>query len=86
LEPSTGILYDCLVSGICRFDGNEFWAKVLAEFSGALCVNEIHLGHRVELTAGELNADNPVGGTMFSSNDADHVRRFLKNLKKHFPC
>lgn len=83
LELSTGFLYDCLDFAIRRFDGNEFRAKVLAEFSGALCVDEIHLGHRVVLIASDPIADNPVGVAIVSSNDADHMRRFLKNLKNH---
>jgi hypothetical protein len=42
LNLSTGYLYDGLEYAIRQFDGNEFRAKVLGEFSGTLCVDEIH--------------------------------------------
>lgn len=83
LGLSTGFLYDCLDFAIRQYDGNEFRAKVLAEFSGTLCVDEIHLAHRVVLLASDPIADNPVAVAIVSSNDADHMMRFLKNLKNH---
>jgi len=83
LELSTGFLYDCLAYAIRKFDGAGFRAKVLSEFSGTLCVDEIHLGHRVVLLASDPIADNPIACALVSSNDAAHMQRFLKNLKNH---
>jgi hypothetical protein len=83
LELSTGYLYDALDYAIRQFDGNEFRAKVLSEFSGTLCVDEIHLGHRVVLLASDPVSDNPVACAIVSSNDAAHMLRFLRNLKNH---
>lgn len=83
LELSTGFLYDCLEYAIRKFDGAEFRAKVLSEFSGTLCVDEIHLGHRVVLLASDPIADNPIACALVSSNDAAHMQRFLRNLKNH---
>ena len=83
LELSTGFLYDCLEYAIRDFDGAEFRAKVLSEFSGTLCVDEIHLGHRVVLLATDPEADNPIACALVSSNDAAHMARFLRNLKNH---
>lgn len=83
LELSTGFLYDCLEYAIRNFDGAEFRATVLSEFSGTLCVDEIHLGHRVVLLASDPEADNPVACALVSSNDAAHMARFLRNLKNH---
>lgn len=83
LELSTGYLYDCLEYAIKKFDGAAFRAQVLSEFSGVLCVDEIHLGHRVVLLASDPIADNPIACALVSSNDAAHMRRFLKNLKNH---
>ena len=83
LELSTGFLYDCLEYAIRNFDGAEFRAKVLSEFSGTLCVDEIHLGHRVVLLASDPVADNPIACALVSSNDAAHMLRFLRNLKNH---
>ncbi len=83
LELSTGFLYDCLEFAIRKFDGAEFRAQVLREFSGTLCIDEIHLGHRVVLLATDPLSDNPIACAVVSSNDADHMRRFLKNLRNH---
>ena len=83
LKLSTGYLYDCLEYAIREYDGAEFRAQVLSQFSGVLCVDEIHLGHRVVLLATDPIADNPVACALVSSNDAAHMRRFLQNLKNH---
>lgn len=83
LKLSTGFLYDCLGHAIREYDGNAFRARVLSEFSGTLCVDEIHLGHRVVLLASDPVSDNPVACTLVSSNDAAHMLRFLGNLRNH---
>lgn len=83
LELSTGFLYDCLEHAIREYDGAKFRAQVLGKFSGTLCVDEIHLGHRVVLLASDPIADNPIACALVSSNDAAHMQRFLKNLKNH---
>ena len=64
LELSTGYPYDALNYAIRQFDGNAFRAKVLSEFSGTLCVDEIHLGHRVVLLASDPIADNPIAHSL----------------------
>jgi hypothetical protein len=66
-----------------KYDGAEFRAKVLSEFSGSLCVDEIHLGHRVVLLASDPVSDNPIACALVSKNDAAHMLRFLRNLKNH---
>lgn len=83
LSLSTGYLYDCLEYAVRKFDGAAFRAQVLGEFSGVLCVDEIHLGHRVVLLASDPIADNPIACALVSSNDAAHMLRFLGNLKNH---
>lgn len=83
LKLSMGFLYDCLEYAVRKFDGAEFRAKVLSEFSGTLCVDEIHLGHLVELLASDPLADNPIACALVSCNDAAHMLRFLRNLKNH---
>lgn len=83
LELSTGFIYDCLEYAIRKFDGAAFRAQVLGEFCGTLCVDEIHLGHRVVLLASDPIADNPIACALVSSNDGEHMRRFLQNLKNH---
>lgn len=83
LKLSTGFLYDCLDYAIRKFDGAAFRAQVLREFSGSLCVDEIHLGHRVVLLASDPISDNPIACALVSKNDAAHMQRFLRNLKNH---
>jgi hypothetical protein len=65
LKLSTGFLYDCLEYAVRKYDGAEFRAKVLSEFSGSLCVDEIHLGHRVVLLASDPVSDNPMPARWF---------------------
>lgn len=83
LDLSTGFIYDCLGYAIAKFDGAQFRANVLKEFSGTLCVDEIHLGHRVVLLATDPISDNPIACALVSKNDAAHMLRFLRNLKNH---
>lgn len=83
LKLSTGFIYDCLQYAVRRYDGNQFRAKILNEFSGTLCVDEIHMGHRVVLLASDPVSDNPIACTLVSSDDAAHMLRFLRNLKNH---
>lgn len=83
LKLSTGYIYDCLGFAIRNFDGAQFRATVLSEFSGTLCVDEIHLGHRVVLLASDPISDNPIACALVSSNDGAHMLRFLRNLKNH---
>lgn len=83
LELSTGFLYDCLEYATRKFAGAKFRETVLSEFSGTLCVDEIHLGHRVVLLASDPISDNPIACALVSSNDAAHMLRFLRNLKNH---
>ena len=50
-----------LAYAIRQFDGNAFRQQVLSEFSGVLCIAEIHLGKRVLLLASAPIAEGAVG-------------------------
>jgi hypothetical protein len=65
LKLSTGFLYDCLQYAVRKYDGAESRAMVLRKFSGSLCVDEIHLGHRVVLLASDPVSDNPMPARWF---------------------
>jgi hypothetical protein len=54
---------------------------VLENFSGTLCVDELHLGQFTLLLATDPIRDLPVAFALVSANDQDHMRGFLKNLK-----
>ena len=83
LNLSMGFIYDCLKYAIRKFDGSAFRAAMLRQFSGILCIDEIHLGHRIVLLASDPIADHPVACAVVSTNDHAHMLRFLRNLKNH---
>lgn len=83
LDLSQGFLYDCVDWKVRQTDMPEYRQWTLENFSGTLCVDEIHLGHRTLLLATDPLSDFPVAFALVSSNDQDHLRRFLGNLKSY---
>lgn len=81
LRLSSGYIYNCLDHRIKQFNGLAFRHKVRTEFSGTMCIDEIHLGGKVLLLATDPVADNPIAAALVASNDSAHMLRFLKNLK-----
>src|ERR671916_2562276 len=81
LELSTGFVYDVLRDRAAQLDMAEHRRTVLERFSGTLCVDELHLGRFTLLLATDPLADLPVAFALVDKNDADHMRRFLGNLK-----
>jgi hypothetical protein len=83
LDLSDGFLYDCLDWKVRQIDMADYRQWTLKNFSGTLCVDELHLGHRTLLLATDPLGDFPVAFALVSSNDKDHMRRFLANLRNH---
>jgi hypothetical protein len=81
LELSTGFVYDVLRDRASRLDMAQHRRMVLDQFSGSLCVDEIHLGRFALLLATDPIRDLPVAFALVGANDQDHMRRFLGNLK-----
>jgi hypothetical protein len=81
LDLSQGFLYDCLDWKVRQVDMPAYRQWTLANFSGTLCIDELHLGHRTLLLATDPLGDFPVAFALVSANDQDHMRRFLHNLK-----
>lgn len=81
LDLSDGFLYDCLDWKVRQVDLNSYRQWTLANFSGTLCIDEIHLGHRTLLVATDPLGDFPVAFALVRANDQDHMRRFLTNLR-----
>jgi transposase-like protein len=81
LELSTGFVYDVLRDHARQLDMSDHRRKVLALFSGTLCVDELHLGRFTLLLATDPLADLPVAFALVDANDQGHMRRFLQNLK-----
>src|SRR4051794_12155883 len=82
LDLSTGFVYDVLHDHAATLDMSEHRRMVLEHFSGTLCVDELHLGRFTLLLATDPLSDLPVAFALVAANDQDHMRRFLKNLKR----
>jgi transposase-like protein len=81
LELSDGFLYDCLDWKVRQVEMPAYRQWTLANFSGTLCIDELHLGHRTLLLATDPVNDFPVAFALVRANDQDHMRRFLHNLQ-----
>jgi len=83
LDLSDGFLYDCLDWKVRQTDMPAYRQWTLQQFSGTLCIDELHLGHRTLLLATDPLSDFPVAFAIVSANDQKHMRAFLQNLKNH---
>ena len=83
LDLSTGFLYDCLDWKIRQVNGADYRQWTLAEFSGTLCIDEVHLGEHTLLLATDPLHDFPVAFALVSHNDQEHLGRFLRQLQAH---
>jgi transposase-like protein len=81
LDLSEGFIYDCLHGEAARLEMGDYRRWVLKQFSGSLCVDELHLGRWTLLLATDPLGDFPVAFALVGRNDQDHMRRFLKNLR-----
>jgi hypothetical protein len=54
---------------------------VIEQFSGTLCIDELHLGRFTLLLATDPISDLVVAFALVSRNDKKHMRQFLNNLK-----
>jgi hypothetical protein len=81
LELSTGFVYDVLRDRAAQLDMAGHRRTALEQFSGTLCVDEVHLGRFALLLATDPICDLPVAFALVGANDHDHMRRFLGNLK-----
>jgi hypothetical protein len=81
LDLSTGFVYDVLYDHAKQLDMAAHRRMVLGQFSGTLCVDELHLGRFTLLLATDPLADLPVAFALVAANDQDHMWRSLKNLK-----
>jgi hypothetical protein len=81
LDLSSGFVYDVLHDFAAGLDMAGHRRKVLAHFSGTLCVDELHLGRFTLLLATDPLSDLPVAFALVAANDQPHMQRFLGNLK-----
>ena len=83
LDLSAGFVYDCLRWKVAQLDLAAHRAWTVEHFSGTLCVDELHLGRYTLLLATDPLGDFPVAFALVSSNDQDHLARFLRALRDH---
>jgi hypothetical protein len=81
LDLSSGFVYDCLDWQLARLNLPEHRQRTLENFSGTLCIDELHLGRHTLLLATDPLADEVVAFALVSVNDSAHLRRFLLMLK-----
>jgi Transposase len=80
LDLSSGFVYDCLNWGLARLGLVEQRRLALKQFSGYLCIDELHLGDYTLLLATDPIADRTIGYSLVKINDQAHMRRFLLTL------
>jgi hypothetical protein len=83
LDLSDGFLYSCLDWKIRQVDGAAYRSWTLANFSGTLCIDELHLGKKTLLLATDPLGNFPVAFALVSANDQEHMQRFLHQLQQH---
>jgi hypothetical protein len=81
LELSTGFIYDCLDWGLTQLNHAQQRRFARDQFSGTLCVDELHLGKYTLLLATDPIADRIVGYSLVRANDQAHMYRFLRTLQ-----
>ncbi len=81
LDLSSGFVYDVLHDFAAGLDMAAHRRKVLEHFSGALRVDEPHLGRFIPLLATDPISDLPVAFALVVANDQGPMFRFLKNLQ-----
>jgi hypothetical protein len=81
LDLSSGFVYDCLDWQLARLNLPEHRRRTLENFSGTLCVDELHLGKHTLLLATDPLSDEIIAFALVGANDSAHMRRFLSMLK-----
>ena len=81
LALSVGYIHDCFVWAHAQIDMAAHWDFVRANFSGVLCVDEVHDGGQTILFASDPLGDFTVSFEQVETNDQDHMNAFLQKLK-----
>lgn len=81
LDLSSGFIYDCLDGGLTRLNEAPQRRAAREQFSGVLCLDELHLGEYTLLLATDPLADRLVGYRLVKVNDQPHLRCFLRTLQ-----
>ena len=81
LAVSLSYIHDCFVWAHTQINREEHWQFVLANFSGVLCIDEVHDSGRTILFATDPLNDFTVAFQLVEVNDQPHMDDFLQRLK-----
>lgn len=81
LELSLGYIHACFLWAHEQINMESHWHFVRANFSGVLCLDEVHDSGRTILFATDPLGDFTVAFKLVENNDQDHMDAFLQTLK-----
>ena len=81
LKPSLGYIHDCFEWAHEQISNEDRRRWAAENFSGVLCIDEVHDGPRVILYATDPLNDFTVHFAINEVNDQDHMNAFLEELK-----
>ncbi|MBC8508541.1 MAG: transposase [Chloroflexi bacterium] len=81
LDVSVGYVHNCFVWAHEQINTSERWGFVCANFSGLLCIDEVHDGDWTILFATDPLNDFTVSFKLVEQNDQDQMNAFLQDLK-----
>jgi len=81
LEVSLGYVHSCFVWAHQQIDTQAHWAFVCENFSGLLCIDEVHDGKWTILFATDPLNDFTVFFKLVDQNDQPQMNQFLQDLK-----
>jgi hypothetical protein len=82
LELSLGYRHTCFLWAQAQLNLEEHWDCVRANFSGVLCLDEVHDSGRTLLFATDPLNNFTVSFTLAAHNDQAHMDTFLQALKE----
>ncbi len=80
LDVSLGYIHSCFLWAHERINMEEHWNFVLANFSGVLCIDEVHDSGRTILFATDPLGNFTVSFALVEHNDQEHMDMFLQTL------
>ena len=81
LRGSVGFIHACFEWAHQQIDTEAYWQFVVSNFSGVLCVDEVHDSGRTVLMATDPLGDFTVVFRLVEKNDQAHMDGFLSILK-----
>jgi hypothetical protein len=82
LKVSVGYIHACFLWAHAQLNREDHWQFVRANFSGVLCIDEVHDSGRIILFATDPLNDFTVSFQLVEVNDQAHMDAFLQQLKE----